>query len=204
MKAANLAGDVRVLADRLRSTAELDRLTQPATEIINTALDSTGWREFLSGRSWLGHPLHPALTDLPIGFWTSALVVDLFGGRKSKRAATMLVAGGIAAAVPTAMTGAHDFTQLEPEDKRVGIVHAIANTIALLFYGGSLMARLGGRRGRGVYLGVLGAAAATLGGYLGGHLAFGGGDDPADSETTVDVRDDVAAANGRTDQSTSV
>jgi len=191
MKPAQLAGDVRVLANRLRATAELDRLTQPATEIINTALDRTGWREFLSGRSWLGHPLHPALTDLPIGFWTSALVVDVFGGRKAKGAATVLVAGGVAAAVPTAMSGAHDFTQLDPEDKRVGIVHAIANTVALLFYAGSLLARLRGRRGRGVYLGILGATAATLGGYLGGHLAFGGGDDPAETNPTIDVRDEA-------------
>ncbi|HVE95309.1 MAG TPA: DUF2231 domain-containing protein [Acidimicrobiales bacterium] len=203
MKAANLAGDVRVLADRLRSTADLDRLTQPATEFINTALDSTGSREFLSGRSWLGHPLHPALTDLPIGFWTSALVVDLFGGRKAKGAATMLVASGVAAALPTAMAGAHDFTQLEPDDKRVGIVHAIANTVALLFYSGSLLARLRGRRGRGVYFGVLGAAAATLGGYLGGHLAFGGDNDPAGS-AELDVRDGALSSNGRSDLSASV
>ena len=194
MKAANLAGDVRALAGRIESTEQLDRIAEPATELINDALDRTGWRDFLSGKRWLGHPLHPALTDLPIGFWTSALLVDFLGGKRSKRAATLLVAGGVLSAVPTALTGAHDFTDLEPKAKRVGVVHAVANSVALMLYLRSLAARLGGHRGRGIYLGLLGAAAATLGGYLGGHLVFG--DSEEDDAPTLDVRDSESGAQG--------
>jgi len=179
MDAASLAGDARVLTERIESTEQLDQLTERASKLFNEALDRTGWRDFLSGK-WLGHPLHPALTDLPIGFWTSAMLVDFLGGKRSKRAATLLVASGIASAVPTAMAGAHDFTGLDPKAKRVGLVHAAANSAGLLLYIASLFNRMRGRRGRGIYLGVLGAAAATVGGYLGGHLVFG-----ADNEAAV-------------------
>src|SRR3954466_9333095 len=62
------------------------------------------------GGSWLGHPLHPVLTDLPIGFWTSAVVLDLFGGRSRRRAAQTLVGLGVLSAVPTALTGVADWS----------------------------------------------------------------------------------------------
>src|SRR5215472_4183084 len=52
---------------------------------------------------WLGHPLHPALTDVPIGAWTAAMVfdaIDAVSGRKDFRIATEgALAIGIAGAL---------------------------------------------------------------------------------------------------------
>jgi hypothetical protein len=73
----------------------------------------------------LGHSLHPALTDLTLGCWTSATLLDILGGPPSRHAATLLVAAGIAAAVPTAVAGAADWAQMTGSERRVGAVHAL-------------------------------------------------------------------------------
>jgi uncharacterized membrane protein len=127
--------------------------------------------EQLRGRA-LGHPLHPVATDLPIGFWTSAWVLDLVGGRRARGAARTLVGLGVASALPTVATGLSDFLQLDRSGRRIGVVHAGANAVATVLYAASFVARRGNHR-RGVVLGHLGAASATVGGFLGGHLAFG-------------------------------
>jgi uncharacterized membrane protein len=126
-------------------------------------------RDALHG-TWLGHAVHPIMTDLPIGFWTSAVTLDVLGGRQSRPAATRLVGLGLAAAVPTALTGLAEWGVAPRRDQRTGLVHAAANTVALGLYAASYRARRGGRHGRGVLLGVAGGAAAGVGGYLGGHL----------------------------------
>ena len=71
----------------------------------------------------LGHPLHPVLTDLPIGFWTSAWVLDLIGGEDHAPAAQLLVGLGLLSTVPTIATGAADWTALPRRDKRLGLLH---------------------------------------------------------------------------------
>src|SRR5680860_21105 len=53
----------------------------------------------------LGHSVHPLLTDLTLGCWISASILDLAGGAQERRAATLLVGSGLAAAVPTAIAG---------------------------------------------------------------------------------------------------
>ncbi len=136
-------------------------------------------RSFLGG-DWLGHPLHPALTDLPIGFWTSAFVLDFLGGRRA-RVATGFVGLGVLTAVPTIASGVVEWSTLEDEKKReTGILHMVANVVATLLYTWSFFARVRGRRGRGIALGLLGATAATIGGYLGGRLVFGENDAKAE------------------------
>jgi nitrite reductase/ring-hydroxylating ferredoxin subunit len=110
------------------------------------------------------------LTDLPIGFWTSAWMLDLIGGKRSATAARKLVGLGILSAIPTALTGASDFGDTAAPEKRVGLVHATANTAALACYVVSYVHRARGRRRQGVLWGFLGAGFATLGGHLGGHL----------------------------------
>jgi nitrite reductase/ring-hydroxylating ferredoxin subunit/uncharacterized membrane protein len=121
---------------------------------------------------WLGHPMHPLLTDLPIGFWTSAFVLDLLGGTEAQRAADALVGIGVVSAVPTALAGLADWSELNRPERRTGLVHAVANLAATTLYGLSFVARRQGRRPRGVALGTAGALAATVGGFLGGHLTF--------------------------------
>jgi uncharacterized membrane protein len=157
-----------VLAPLERSSV-LDR-ARPMVDQAR-ALMPTQLRDALSG-DWLGHPLHPALTDLPIGFWTSASLLDL-AGRRARRAATVMVGLGVATAAPTAAAGLVDWGSLDPKKQRVAVVHAGANLVATGLYAASFMKRLGGRRGAGVALALAGMAVATAGGYLGGHLAFG-------------------------------
>jgi nitrite reductase/ring-hydroxylating ferredoxin subunit/uncharacterized membrane protein len=156
-------------ADRLGHDDRLDRLAGPVGDAARHALGRQPVKDALSG-TWLGHPLHPVLTDLPIGFWTSAFTLDLFGGRRSRRAATQLVAWGVVSAVPTALTGAADWGDTTGPARRVGLVHATANSAALACYAASWWSRVRGRHARGVALGLAGATAATVGGYLGGHL----------------------------------
>jgi hypothetical protein len=87
-------------------------------------------KDALSG-TWLGRALHPPLTDLVIGGWTSALLLDLLGGDGAEDTADRLVAVGILAAVPTALSGLSDWAELYGGSRRLGSVHAIGNSAAL-------------------------------------------------------------------------
>jgi nitrite reductase/ring-hydroxylating ferredoxin subunit/uncharacterized membrane protein len=119
---------------------------------------------------WLGHPVHPALAQLTLGSWSSAVVVDLT--RSGDRAAAVLIGTGIAAAAPTAAAGLADYSTLHPEQMRVGLVHALVNGTALSLYSVSLYQRLRGRAGLGRALAAAGFAVVSAGGLLGGHLAY--------------------------------
>lgn len=119
-----------------------------------------------------GHPVHPPLTDLPIGFWTSAWVLDIIGGEKHAPTADLLVGLGLLSTVPTIVAGASDWTELDRRDKRLGLLHAASNITATALYGWSYFARRRGERTKGVRLGHLAAGAATVGGFLGGELVF--------------------------------
>ena len=140
-------------------------------KVVGPAVQPRPVKNVLSG-VWLGHRFHPLLVPLPIGFWSGALIFDLIATRRARWAADTLVGAGIAAAVPTAAAGLSDWADAEPDGRRVGLVHATCNTLALLCYSASLAARLLGRRKAGVGLGVAGAVAISAGGYLGGHLSY--------------------------------
>jgi nitrite reductase/ring-hydroxylating ferredoxin subunit/uncharacterized membrane protein len=165
------------VTDRLGAIAALDPPARAVAKRIRGALRPGALKDGLSG-TWLGHPLHPLLTDVPIGTWTSATLLDLVGGREGRKGADRLIAVGIAAAIPTALTGASDWADSEFADdhvRRIGAAHAVANSAALVLYGASLACRARGRRGRGVVLGLAGAAAMGAGGFLGGDLSYARG-----------------------------
>lgn len=168
---------VALLVDEIR---RVEALRRPATWIAQLG---QGPPRRLSERleQWLGHPSHPLFTDLPIGFWTSSLLVDLVGGWRGGRASRRLVALGVVSAVPTALTGLGDAVTLSNERRRVAVVHAAFNVAATVVYAMSWSARRGDRRLVGALLGVAGAGLATTGGLLGGHLAFGSGESDADA-----------------------
>jgi nitrite reductase/ring-hydroxylating ferredoxin subunit/uncharacterized membrane protein len=163
--------DPRRLGEQLEARADLDRLVGPVERVVASVLPRGRLKDALHG-VWLGHPLHPLLTDLPIGFWTSAFVLDLVGRRRARPAADALIGLGVISAVPTAAAGLADWTELNAPERRSGLVHATANVTATALYAVSLVARRRGRHGTGVVLGFAGAAAATIGGFLGGHLTF--------------------------------
>jgi nitrite reductase/ring-hydroxylating ferredoxin subunit/uncharacterized membrane protein len=117
-----------------------------------------------------GQPAHPALVRLPLGCWTSAVLLDLFRG--TDRAARMLIGAGVAATVPAAATGLADWSALHRDQQRVGLVHAVCQAGAAALFLGSLAARARGRPGYGRALSGGGLVVATAGSYLGGHLAL--------------------------------
>jgi len=121
----------------------------------------------------IGQPLHPALIRLPLGCWTSAVLLDLFGGRgrEAERASATLIAAGLAAALPAAAAGLADWSALHQHQQRVGLVHAITQAGATVLFGCSLLARASGHRRNGAVLAAGSLATATAGGYLGGYLA---------------------------------
>ncbi len=157
------------IVEGIEHATSLDGPADQLGGIVAQAIPNGPAKDFLSG-TWLGHSLHPMLTDLPIGFWTSAFVLDLVGGKKSRPAAEFLVGLGVLSALPTAASGAADWSDTGGRTRRVGLVHAAANTSALVLYAWSWKARHQRRHARGVALGMLGATAATVGGFLGGHL----------------------------------
>jgi nitrite reductase/ring-hydroxylating ferredoxin subunit len=132
--------------------------------------------ELMHGGRWLGHPLHPALSDLPIGLWGGSLLLDFIdrdpapdGGLDP---AGVFTAAGLAAAVATAATGVVDWTVSDDQDRRVGLFHGVLNTAALGLQALSLTARLAGHRGTARGLGAAGLAVTGAAAYLGGHLVF--------------------------------
>ena len=156
-------------------------------------------KDALSG-TWLGHALHPVLTDVPIGTWSSALLLDWLGGSRSEEAADRLIAIGLLAAAPTFVTGwveYADSTVGSTPVKRVGIVHALSNGGGALLMASSLAARRGGSRGRGKLLALAGGAFLGVGAFLGGHLSLGSGigvDHTVFEEPESDWRDVLAEA----------
>ncbi len=160
----------------VEGAAALDAPAKAIGKWVRGAFAREPLKDALSG-TWLGHAVHPVLTDVVIGTFLSSTLLDLLGGDDGERARRRLVGAGIAAAGPTVMTGANDWADAEPVDdgvRRSGLVHALSNSTALLLYAGSLGAA--GRRAAALRLG--GAAALLAGGYLGGHLSFAKGVGP--------------------------
>lgn len=169
---ANRNTTTSTLGDAIERFGDLEAIDGLADQ-IHGVLGSMpdGPMGVLRGR-WLGHPAHPMLTDLPIGFWTSAWILDLVGGRRTERAADTLVGLGVISAVPAVVTGWADWSTRSRRDRRIGVVHAVSNGLATSAFAASWLARRRGDRARGIALGHVGAAIASIGGALGGHLAF--------------------------------
>lgn len=162
---------VEQLMQRIAEAGGLDVVARPLAKKVVAVIPHGVVKDTLSG-TWLGHPLHPMLTDLPIGCWTNAMALDLLAGERAEPAAQFLVGMGVVTALPTAVAGLADWSDTLGEERRMGLVHAAGNVVALGCYALSWTARRGGNQRRGVALGLLGGAVATASAYLGGHLAW--------------------------------
>lgn len=162
------------LTDALERAEALDDIAARAQRAVQPLLSSGPVKDVLSG-TWLGHPVHPLLIVLPIGTWVSATLLDLVGGRAGRVAADRLVAAGVLSTLPTAATGLSDWLDTQDAERRVGLVHAVGNTVALGLQLASLRARRRGRRATGVTLSLAANALVAVTGYLGGHLSYNQG-----------------------------
>jgi nitrite reductase/ring-hydroxylating ferredoxin subunit/uncharacterized membrane protein len=166
--------------DAYDQLAGLDALDPPAKavgKVVRGTVQPGPVKDALSG-VWLGHALHPLLTDLPIGTYTSAVLLDWLGGKSGRKAADRLIGLGILFTAPAAATGMTEWADSEVADesvRRVGLIHAALNVGVTALFGASLAARKGGSRGRGKLLALAGAGLLGASGHLGGHLSYAEG-----------------------------
>jgi nitrite reductase/ring-hydroxylating ferredoxin subunit/uncharacterized membrane protein len=153
------------VVERIEQASGLDPVSDRLQRLVGAVPRPV--RDLLHG-VWLGHPLHPALIHAPVGAWLSAAILDLVPGQR--RAATMLIATGTAAAVPAAVAGLNDWASLDRDQRRTGLVHSLANATAVALFAGSLVSRSRGGSGRALSYAAFGIAGA--GAYLGGHLSY--------------------------------
>lgn len=159
------------LVEQLAGNESLDML---AMKVGNFA-SMVGESEFgaaLRGRH-LGHAIHPILAALPLACFTSANLLDLFGGRSARPASRRLIGFGLLAVAPTALAGMAEYDRIDdPGDRRVGAAHAAGNWAMTGAYLMSWRARRKDHQVRGVLWGLIGGGISAGAGALGAHLAL--------------------------------
>jgi uncharacterized membrane protein len=165
---------LNALVARLESIEALDVPARLAAKRVRRLIGTGARKDLLSG-VWLGHALHPLLSDVPIGTWTSSIILDWTGGKGSRAAADRLVLAGLLAAGVTLASGWSDWADAESQSaavRRSGLVHAAANGTATGLMARSYLARKRGDRAQARLLSLAGSAALGVGGWLGGHLSY--------------------------------
>ncbi len=136
----------------------------PARRQVKNALNGT----------WLGHPLHPVLTDIPIGAWTVTVLLDAMDGdgrsQGLRRASDASLLLGLAGAAGAAVTGLTDWSDTDARPRRTGMAHALMNSGATLLFAASYVSRRRGARTAGKILALAGFATASVSAYIGGEL----------------------------------
>lgn len=158
----------------------LSRLADAIQPPLSALFESTDagrrpLKNFLHG-TFLGHPLHPPLTDIPIGAWSVAAACDgleMCGVKRYRDAADIAIAIGALGAVGAAVTGLADWSDTKDEPQRLGMLHAIINSAALTSYVTSLIARRAGARSFGIAIALAGYSFMTLAAFIGGELSLG-------------------------------
>ena len=155
----------------------LDRVADGVQPKVQEAVEAGGTtaRNVLDG-VWFEAPLHPALTDVPIGSWTAALVFDgidlATDSRAMKNAADASIAVGVVGAIGAAVTGLSDWRYLSGGSRRMGVAHGLLNTIALVLSIASLILRATGRRKAGRLAFLSGYSLSGMAAHIGGELSY--------------------------------
>ena len=201
MCAVHLAGQYRAkekslqnIDEKVRSLGQakqLDALADEVQRVLRPFFEPTRIKNALSG-VWLGHRLHPMLTDVVTGALAGVTLLDILAPG-NRAAARRLLGVGMLAAVPTAAAGLNDWVDVYEDGRRIGLVHATGNTAALLFYWLSFRRR---RQGKGPLLALTGLSILAASGYLGGHLSYvlGVGVDHTAFQPRLEQWQDVAAS----------
>jgi nitrite reductase/ring-hydroxylating ferredoxin subunit/uncharacterized membrane protein len=166
-------------ADVIEHQEWLDPVENGLQKAVTTVYESSGAfgrkaKNFLHG-VWLGHPLHPVLTDIPVGSWTAGLILDIMdasGVRGCARGADAALKVGLAGAAGAAITGLTDWQAIDGAARRIGVTHGLLNVTATGLYTASLIARNRKNRPAGRTLAFIGFAVAAASAWLGGHLVF--------------------------------
>jgi nitrite reductase/ring-hydroxylating ferredoxin subunit/uncharacterized membrane protein len=155
----------------------LDRIADDVQPKVREAVEESGTtvRNALDGK-WLEVPLHPVLTDVPVGSWTAALVFDgldaATDSRAMRNAADASLVMGTLGAFGAAVTGLSDWRDLSGGSRRMGVAHALLNTIGLVLSVVSLVLRATGRRNAGRIIFLAGYSVSGMAAHLGGELSY--------------------------------
>lgn len=160
-----------------------ERFSDGLQSVIQKVLGAPGksprrLKSFLNG-TWLGHPLHPLITDIPITSWVLTAIFDIIWlisrtSWSAYAAFVTVIVGGLAA-LAAAVTGLTDWGDTYGAERRVGLNHALYNTIALVLYIISFVLRLVAGPGDTILaaiLGFVGLVSVAYAGYLGGDMVF--------------------------------
>ncbi len=165
---------LQAYASRLSRMEALDKPAEKIAASVRKAIPAGPVKDALSG-TWLGHAFHPLMTDVPIGTWTSGVLLDWLGGRESSKGADRLIGVGLLASVPTIVSGYNDWADsaMSSDDiRRLGLIHAAFNLAGTTLFLGSYVARRRDRRASGKLLGLAAISSIGAGGWLGGHLSY--------------------------------
>ncbi len=152
----------------------VERTTQHA---VHDAAHAAGdpAKDFLHG-TWLGHPLHAAITDIPVGAWTAALVldaIDIFDHRGPyEEGAQAAIAIGLGGALASALAGLTDWSDIDPPARRVGLIHGLLNVAGVGMFTASYIMRRNHALTAGKLMALAGFATAGFSAWLGGHLVY--------------------------------
>jgi len=156
----------------------IDRLAEPMSKAVRGAYDAAGAagqqaKNLLHG-VWLGHPLHPVFTDVPLGAWTTALALDAAAGEDAgmRRAATFAMGIGLAGAAGAAITGLTDWSETDGQSRRSGLIHGLLNVTATTLFAAAFAQRQRDSHDGGRSCAWAGYAIALGAAYLGGDLVY--------------------------------
>ena len=127
-------------------------------------------KDFLNG-TWLGHPVHSALTDLPIGALTVSIVLDIVGQSVGADVALLV---GVLSMLAAAVTGVADYTDIDGTPRMRATVHSTLMIVALVLFAISLAIRAGDPVDRAVPIAlvVIGYVVMSTSAAIGGDLVY--------------------------------
>ena len=156
----------------------IDQIAKPLSKAVRDAYEAAGptgrqIKDALHGK-WLGHPLHPVLTDVPLGAWTTALALDAAGNGDPglRRAATFAIGVGLVGAAGAAVTGLTDWSETGGTARREGLVHGLLNVTATALFATAFALRRKGSHEGGRTCAWTGYTIALGSAYLGGDLVY--------------------------------
>lgn len=130
-------------------------------------------KNFLHG-TWLGHSLHAALTDVPVGAFTAAIVLDVANARTG---ADIAIAVGVVGMLGAMLAGWADYADTDVAPQRgYATVHQLLMILALVLYIVSLAMRLNAAtldRALPITISVIGYVIIAVSAYIGGEVVYG-------------------------------